>query len=134
MTGAAIIFALTPGPRMLAFRQRWGDKINALMMGSLGLLALCTIGFAGAIAFDSGRHASGARYVVIALSVMATLRVGRLLWVLVALLSIANRETTDLADTRPGMAWSAPVIYDGDFSLKPTERQAASAVIDEDVV
>jgi hypothetical protein len=118
ITAAAIVFALSPGPRMLALRRSWGEQLNAQTMGSLGILALCTIGFAGAIAFDSAKEASGARYVVVALTVMAVLRVGRLLWVMVALLAVANRETADAVERPPIETWTPPDIQPGDYSAR----------------
>jgi hypothetical protein len=93
ITAIAIVATLTPQERIAALMRRYGRGITGAMFSCARGFALAAGGFAAMIAFDTGADPSAARYVVIGLVVLLTIRLLRLLFILSRLMTIMTTES-----------------------------------------
>lgn len=117
-----LVFTVTPTDRLKRVYDALGNRLERLVMSSLGAMVVATVGFAGVPLLDSG--SSEIRLPAIAaLSTFSALRCARLWWLFRRIIQALMRQTgsqdaVGAAEERP---WVRPMVGEEDYTI-PTRR------------
>src|SRR5690606_30600370 len=102
----SVLFAVTPGPRLAAVLRAVGRRLGQLLMATLRALALATLGFIAVAFLDQGSAPSLYWVVVIGLTVLAVLRLGRMLWLLARTVTVMSLDVRTGDPQRTEEEWA----------------------------
>lgn len=113
----SILFAVTPGPRLAAVLRAVGTRLGQLIMATLRALAVATVGFILVALLDQASDPSAYWVVVFGLTVLAGLRLGRMLWLLARTITVLSLDVRGDNGEPVEDDWMPPTISESEYEI-----------------